>query len=251
MSQTCLKYLASERGFRLLKYLAALVLIISSFCCQTSIVEKGNTIKTGALYGKIQLIALGQKIIPITAVYLEGSNSKISADSDGTFFIPNLLPGIYNLYLKTNSTYDSLKNIIFSGIDIAQDSITLLLENIDYPDKAKYKRAGIKIKIVNIHDRGEIVGKVEDKMDGTAIRGTFISIPGTSWGTVSDSLGNFRIPGIITGEYNLRINKIGYHVTRVSNLVIIADKSAIANIFLISSFIPEEPPIQKWITQYK
>jgi hypothetical protein len=219
--------------------------------CQGSIISQNNQKGTmGALYGKIRIEVYGEKINPVS-VYLEENDISIDVNSNGSFYLPNLPPGSYRLHLKTNSFNNSLKNIYFEGIDIAQDSISLLMENIIYSDKDKYKWIGIKIKMVDIQDRGEIVGKIKDAINGTAVRQAFISISGTSWATESDSSGCFRIPDIISGEYNLQINKIGYHVMKISSLVIKADKSAIANILLVNSGIPEDSPIQKWVPQYK
>lgn len=251
MDQTNHRLSFIEKVVIFLTHFISVLVGVMFMSCQGGIISKNNLKDTmGALYGKISINVLGEKINPVS-VYVEENDIRINVNSNGSFFLPNLHPGSYRLQLKTNSFYDSLKNIYFEGIVIAQDSISLLMENIIYSDKNKYKWAGIKIKMVDIQDRGEIVGKTQDAIDGTAVKQVFISIPGTSWGAATDSSGNFKIPDIIPGEYNLQINKIGYHMIKISSLVIKSDKSAIVNILLVNSGIPEDSPVQKWDPLYK
>ena len=63
--------------------------------------------------------------------------------------------------------------------------------------------------------RGSVSGKIIDKNTGKALEYANISIANTKWnkiieGTISGSNGKFSMSGILTGEYILTINYLGY-----------------------------------------
>ena len=63
--------------------------------------------------------------------------------------------------------------------------------------------------------RGNVSGKIIDAATGKALEYANISIVNAEWnkiieGTISKSNGKFSMTGILTGEYILRINYLGY-----------------------------------------
>ncbi len=58
---------------------------------------------------------------------------------------------------------------------------------------------------------GAITGSVTSVTTGEALTGVQVFVPGTSYGTLTDEAGRFRISGVPAGDYTLRASIIGYH----------------------------------------
>ncbi|MEN9547495.1 MAG: hypothetical protein RIR12_86 [Bacteroidota bacterium] len=67
---------------------------------------------------------------------------------------------------------------------------------------------------------GSITGWVVDKATQLPVDGASIKVDGTSFGTVADVSGKFRIAAIPVKSYNLQISKVGYKTTTLFNLVV-------------------------------
>jgi hypothetical protein len=67
---------------------------------------------------------------------------------------------------------------------------------------------------------GSITGWVVDKATQLPVDGASIKVDGTSFGTVADASGKFRIAAIPVKSYNLQISKVGYKTTTLFNLVV-------------------------------
>ncbi len=59
-------------------------------------------------------------------------------------------------------------------------------------------------------ESAKITGKVTDNTTGESLIGTNVSIEGTSYGTASDLNGDYVLPNIPAGTYNIKIGYIGY-----------------------------------------
>ncbi|MFM2338769.1 MAG: hypothetical protein RL115_1962 [Bacteroidota bacterium] len=67
---------------------------------------------------------------------------------------------------------------------------------------------------------GSITGWVVDKATQLPVDGASIKVDGTSFGTVADAYGKFRIATIPVKSYNIQISKVGYKTTTLFNLVV-------------------------------
>ena len=59
---------------------------------------------------------------------------------------------------------------------------------------------------------GSIKGKIYDQANHEPVMGVTVTVVNTSLGAVSDSNGNFTIPNIPSGYYNLRFSRMGYKI---------------------------------------
>jgi hypothetical protein len=76
------------------------------------------------------------------------------------------------------------------------------------------------LNISYAQNTGSITGFVVDKSTQQPLESASIKLDGTVKGTISDSLGKFRIAGIPVKSYNLEISKIGYKTFTLYNIVI-------------------------------
>ncbi len=67
-------------------------------------------------------------------------------------------------------------------------------------------------------NKGTITGQVIDKASQLPLEAVSVKIENTEWGTVTDSLGRFRIAGISTRSYNVQFSKIGYKTYTLYNI---------------------------------
>ncbi|OQP65231.1 hypothetical protein A3860_16305 [Niastella vici] len=75
-----------------------------------------------------------------------------------------------------------------------------------------------------------IRGTVTDQLLQTPLAGATVSITGTNKKVVADSLGNFRIPNVAAGTYNLMISHINYTDAFASNIVVNTGKEVVLTI---------------------
>ncbi len=57
---------------------------------------------------------------------------------------------------------------------------------------------------------GMIAGTVKDKASGKPIPGAYVHVDGTSFGAATHAKGDFKIPYVVPGVYNIRAEKTGY-----------------------------------------
>ncbi|HBZ01608.1 MAG TPA: hypothetical protein DEO84_09850, partial [candidate division Zixibacteria bacterium] len=77
-------------------------------------------------------------------------------------------------------------------------------------------------------------GKITDAQNGEALPGANVMLKGTYYGAATDVSGNYRIPGVKEGTYNLEISLIGYKVIQRTALVV-NDTSHLTNDFKLQS----------------
>lgn len=75
-----------------------------------------------------------------------------------------------------------------------------------------------------------IRGTVADQVLQKPIAGASIQLAGTTKGTITDSLGNFRISNVPVGSVTLMITSIGYKDNSVPNITVNAGKEIVLNI---------------------
>ena len=69
-------------------------------------------------------------------------------------------------------------------------------------------------------NKGVIAGTVIDKTNQLPLDGVSIKVENTEFGTVTDSLGRFRIMNIDTRSYNVLFTKVGYKSFTIFNIVL-------------------------------
>jgi len=69
-------------------------------------------------------------------------------------------------------------------------------------------------------NKGVIAGTVIDKSNQLPLYGVSIKVENTEFGTVTDSLGRFRIMNIDTRSYNVLFTRVGYKSYTIFNVVL-------------------------------
>ncbi len=82
------------------------------------------------------------------------------------------------------------------------------------------------------HER-EIEGVVRDSVTGEPLAGSVVSVVGSGTRAVTHGDGTFHLTGIRKGEYELRVDRLGYHGTTIE--VMVEHESAYVVIGLVSS----------------
>ncbi len=83
-----------------------------------------------------------------------------------------------------------------------------------------------------IAQQGFLKGKITDKTTGEELVGTAVIIDGTTIGTITDFNGNYVMPKLDAGTYNIKVQYISYDPQILSNVIIKADESTILNVQL-------------------
>ena len=78
----------------------------------------------------------------------------------------------------------------------------------------------------------KIEGKVADKTTGENLAGVLIVIPGTTIKTYTDLDGNFKINGLVPGNYNVSALFISYKTSSIQSVEVNAGESKSINIEL-------------------
>ncbi len=68
--------------------------------------------------------------------------------------------------------------------------------------------------------RAVLKGRIVDNISGFPIEGVDVTLVGTSYHTVSNSMGEYVIHNIPPGNYNLKYSKNGYGVISASNVTL-------------------------------
>jgi CarboxypepD_reg-like domain/TonB-dependent Receptor Plug Domain len=76
------------------------------------------------------------------------------------------------------------------------------------------------INVSYAQNTGSITGFIVDKSTQQPLKGASIKLDGTVKGAIADSLGKFRIAGILVKSYNLEVSKVGYKTFTLYNIVI-------------------------------
>lgn len=80
-----------------------------------------------------------------------------------------------------------------------------------------------------VPDEGRISGKLVDAATGEVLIGVSVYLEGTEQGAISDIDGNYTIKRVAAGIHSLRAQLVGYSSVVLEDVVVTADKTAIAN----------------------
>ncbi len=86
--------------------------------------------------------------------------------------------------------------------------------------------------LASAQTRGVLQGTVTDEATGEGIPGATIVIDGTSRGAAANVDGEYKVAGVVAGEYTVVISSIGYGTIRTSNVTISPNKTTFLNVKL-------------------
>ena len=179
--------------------LAAFLLLAGSLLagCAFAPAEDDRT-RTGDLYGKLHVASVELASPEGGLVRVEGTDLAARADADGLFYIPDVPVGTHHLV----ASLEGFKDRTMEGVEVGADSISFVINlNVtNAPHPAVRSWAGRKIARVPLSKRGSMAGTVYSQ--GRPRPDASVSIPGTFWSTRTDSLGRYRIDGILSGAYS-------------------------------------------------
>lgn len=227
-----------------LTYLAFFILCGFS-CSQVSVNEISKNKHTGDIYGKI-IISRSSTSQKNVTVFIQDKSYSAKTDSNGYFFIPDIPPGKYSVTSRTKGFADCTINLV----EVSADSITLLAQHILYKSVNEELWNGIKIKRVDTQNSGNIIGSVVDAQTNKNVDNVVVFIKGTPWSAYTDSSGTFEIENILSGNYNVRTSKLGFHQTKIFNVHIKSGQSSLVDFRLINIGIPEKPLPYNWEPHY-
>jgi TonB-dependent receptor len=97
------------------------------------------------------------------------------------------------------------------------------------------------ISISSFAQSGVIKGNVKDGTSGESIVGANVLIAGTTQGTIADVNGDFLIPKVKAGTYNIVISFISYKTDTVGNVTVYPDQTTVVNtsLFEVSQELAE------------
>lgn len=90
---------------------------------------------------------------------------------------------------------------------------------------------------------GTIQGKITDSETGEAIIGANVIVEGTTSGAATDIEGRFVISGLPVGNYQLRVDYIGYASRMITDLVVKASRPTMVDVELQQSLIELEAAV--------
>jgi len=94
--------------------------------------------------------------------------------------------------------------------------------------------------VMHAQGKGSITGKVIDQITNESLPGVNIVITGTSLGTSTNLNGEFTIPNLDIGTYQLTVSFIGYNTVTISDIVVNSAKPAFVNIKMSEAVIELE-----------
>jgi len=82
---------------------------------------------------------------------------------------------------------------------------------------------------------GTIKGNVKDGTTGDAVVGANVLVLGTGLGTVADVNGDFQIPKVKAGTYNVVVSFISYKTDTLKNITVYPDQSTVINTKIVEA----------------
>ena len=93
-------------------------------------------------------------------------------------------------------------------------------------------------------DKGSITGHVADKRTGHAIPFASVNVAEVKRGGLTDSEGQFQIPGLPPGTYTVNVQFLGYKPVSQTNVVVAAGKTTTLRIVMEDIVVREEKTIE-------
>jgi hypothetical protein len=193
--------------YKLLFYLFFISSIILYISCSEDPTEPASTTK-GAINGKISDQVSGDGISGATII-TQPVTVTATSDSVGNYSITNIEAGSYNV--TASKTGFSTKSV---AVNVSAGKTTT-------------------INIALSTTMGTIKGKIFDQTSGDGISGVTIVTQPTTVAVTSDNNGDYLIPDIEQGNYNIVATKDGYYLKSVG-AVVIAGETTTINIALVS-----------------
>lgn len=241
-SKFLMKYIALKRIPIYLTICTALLLDCSGVSTSQSSKDKS----TGDIYGKVTISGISNSTDSITVWIQNWPAYSTKTDSNGYFFIPNIPTGKYSIVARKAGFADC----IIEKVEVCEDSISFLVQHILYKSDYKEIWYGVKIKKVDINSKGNMEGFVVNSQTNQRLRNVFVFIKGTPWVALTDSAGTFKIYNIIKGTYNVVTSLIGFHQTKIEDIIIEPERTSIVDIQITNIGIPEKPIPYKWTPKY-
>ncbi|UCH65395.1 MAG: carboxypeptidase regulatory-like domain-containing protein [Ignavibacterium sp.] len=221
-------------------------IIICCFSCSKISVSEISTNKhTGDIYGKIGISGPFFSLKDVT-VFIQGESKSTKTDSTGYFFIPDISPGKYSVTARTKGFADCTIKMV----EVSSDSTTIITQHILYESTYNKFWKGIKVKKIDIRNRGVIKGRVIDAISDRYIKNAAVFIEGTPWIAYTDSTGTYESTKILPGTYEVIAVKVGFHKTKILNIEIKNEQGSVVDFRLVNSMIPEKPFPVKWKPKY-
>ncbi|MFQ5527452.1 MAG: von Willebrand factor type A domain-containing protein [Thermoanaerobaculia bacterium] len=92
---------------------------------------------------------------------------------------------------------------------------------------------------------GSIRGRVTDAATGSPVASAEVSVRGTSFSTVSDRSGRFRLDGVPSGIWTVTCRATGYAFARRAGVEVVAGGRALIDFALIAAPDPNRPMLEK------
>jgi hypothetical protein len=132
-----------------------------------------------------------------------------TADSSGRIQVNNILPGTLNVIVTSNSGASNLNLVSTSDFGLKLDNIVI--------SAGKANNLGN----MKLQATGSLTGTVGFLNDAAVDpEGTLVYIPGTSFSAYTDANGRFVLGGLPPGSYQANLQRDGFAVTKLKDLMI-------------------------------
>lgn len=225
--------------------------------------------KTGSIYGKIEILNRTENSSKEFKLRVQGTGFTAEVDTSGIFYVSEVPPGEYTLIASAPGFLESMMEKVF----VVGDSISIVSIWLKFPSysaiSGKETWKGIRIGKVGVK-----LGKIKGHVRGPDR--AIVCIENTFWTTYTDSLGEYQLTNILPGKYTLKayqyregfkgivvgsgpkegmltirpeppihpnkIMNVNYKPGTVENVRVAPDSTSIVDIWLWSTWIPEDPP---------
>jgi hypothetical protein len=207
-----------------------------------------NKSQNGGIYGQLKK-ENDNHVSNYKVVHILDTNFSAQPDSSGIFYFSDVAPGEYTISGKSANFTD----MIIEGVNVSFDSISIVdmrsLIKQSFPIKRRWK--GKKIKKIDINMKGYIIGTVNIKGLNISDK-AYISIEGTPWDAITDSLGNYQIYNIISGSYSITMSLPHYHDIKFYDVKVRDSSVSIVNFDrIVPEIFTENISPMRWIDSYK
>ncbi|MDZ7729954.1 MAG: carboxypeptidase regulatory-like domain-containing protein [Natrialbaceae archaeon] len=141
---------------------------------------------------------------------MDSTGQTATTAADGTYTIPDVAPGTYNLTASLANYSDATATNVTVGPGEAVTDVNLTLVELN----------------------GTVSGTVTNSSDGTALANATVEVVGTGQTATTDATGNYTITNVTPGTYDVHADAPGYVAETQTNVTVPANGSATANFSL-------------------